>query len=117
VRLPGQYLLIHDLTSCTEEEKKSSTSYDLIDWIRLSGRRITSTSALRIIKVVEKWYPPAISDLILQIDSTQTPIASVLNEGGYLRRYIERKVEPVRNHSSVVWQSPFRLGLPPCIRG
>jgi len=115
--LPHLLIHVHELTSCTDEEKSSSTAYDLIDWIRLGGRRITSTSALRIIKVVEKWYPPAISDLILQIDPNETPIASVLHEYGYLRRYVNSQVKRVRNHSPVVWQSPFHLGLPSCIQG
>lgn len=82
----------HKLRSFADEDKRASTAYDLIDWVRLGGHRMTVTSALRVIKVVEKWYPPAVLDVILQIDPTQTPIASLLLEHGYLRRYVERPI-------------------------
>lgn len=56
---------------------------------------------------MEKWYPPAISDLILQIDPTQTSIASVLHEHGYLRRYIKHRAGRVRTTHLSFDRVPF----------
>jgi nucleolar pre-ribosomal-associated protein 1 len=67
-----------------DSENASTTAYDLVDWIRLSGRSISASELLRMIELVQAWYPPALRELILQVDPSQTACVPTLYNTGHL---------------------------------
>lgn len=63
-----------------------TTAYDLIDWIRLSAKQISSQELVRMIDLVQRWCPSALRALILQMDPSHISCTPILYSAKLLDR-------------------------------
>jgi hypothetical protein len=50
-------------------QKRITTAYELIDWVRMNGQSLSQDSILQTIELIEDWFPPALRELAFHIDA------------------------------------------------
>ena len=63
-----------------DPEKGAIMAHELVDWVRLSDQNLSANSIQRAISLIRDWHPPALRELLLQLDPSVTPSAALIEE-------------------------------------
>ncbi|CCA67773.1 hypothetical protein PIIN_01597 [Serendipita indica DSM 11827] len=64
-----------------DPEKGALMAYELVDWVRLSDQNLSPNSIQRAVSLIRDWHPPAMRELLLQLDPSVTPSVALI--GGF----------------------------------